>query len=195
VPGGPSGQVSVRILRRGNMSAAVRLPAKQGGGPVFRHQVLVYPVTDARFDTESYRHSPPATTCVATACSGPGTSTHRPAQPAEPTASPLRASLEQLAGLPPALVITAEADVVRDEGEASADKLRDAGVAVAADRFHAIIHDFVMLNASPTPTPPGRHHPGHRHVASGVLRQALRLGPSDRCHNATTWAAKVAPTK
>ena len=70
-----------------------------------------------------------------------------PAQRAEPTASPLRASLEQLAGLPPALVITAEADVVRDEGEAYADKLRHAGVAVTADRFHAIIHDFVMLNA------------------------------------------------
>jgi acetyl esterase len=70
-----------------------------------------------------------------------------PAQRAEPTASPLRASLEQLAGLPPALVITAEADVVRDEGEAYADRLRQAGVPVTADRFHAIIHDFVMLNA------------------------------------------------
>ena len=70
-----------------------------------------------------------------------------PAQRAEPTASPLRASLEQLAGLPPALIITGEADVLRDEGEAYADKLREAGVPVTADRFQAIIHDFVMLNA------------------------------------------------
>jgi acetyl esterase len=70
-----------------------------------------------------------------------------PTQRAESTASPLRAGLEQLAGLPPALVITAEADVLRDEGEAYADKLRQAGVLVTADRFQAIIHDFVMLNA------------------------------------------------
>ena len=78
-----------------------------------------------------------------------------PAQRAEITASPLRASLEQLAGLPPALVITGEADVLRDEGEAYADKLREAGVPVTAVRFQGIIHDFVMLNAlRETPTPP-----------------------------------------
>ena len=132
----------------GNMSAAVTLLAKQRGGPAFRHQVLFYPVTDASFDTESYRQF---ATGYYLRRDGMQWSwdqyTTDPAQRAEPTASPLRASLEQLAGLPPALVITAEADVVRDEGEAYADKLRDAGVAVTADRFHAIIHDFVMLNA------------------------------------------------
>ncbi|MFL5882460.1 MAG: alpha/beta hydrolase [Actinomycetota bacterium] len=132
----------------GNMSAAVTLLAKRRGGPVFRHQVLFYPVTDATFDTESYRQFATGYYLRRDAMQWSWDQyTTDPAQRAEPTASPLRAGLGQLAGLPPALVITAEADVVRDEGEAYADKLRDAGVAVTADRFPAIIHDFVMLNA------------------------------------------------
>jgi Esterase/lipase len=69
------------------------------------------------------------------------------AERAQINASPLRATPEQLAGLPPALVITGEADVLRDEGEAYANKLREAGVPVTAVRFQGIIHDFVMLNA------------------------------------------------
>ena len=62
-------------------------------------------------------------------------------------ASPLLASLEQLAGLPRALIITAENDVLRDEGEAYGRKLIEAGVEVVATRYNATIHDFVMLNA------------------------------------------------
>ena len=64
----------------------------------------------------------------------------------EPTISPLQASIEQLRGLPPALVINGEFDVLRDEGEAYAHKLMEAGVTVTAVRYHGTIHDFVMLN-------------------------------------------------
>ena len=65
---------------------------------------------------------------------------------AEPFASPLRASDEQLAGLPRALVIVDEADVLRDEGEAYAAQLRAAGVDVTTVRYDGITHDFMMLN-------------------------------------------------
>jgi len=65
----------------------------------------------------------------------------------EITASPLRAGIEQLKGLPPTLIITAEADVLRDEGEAYANKLREAGIRVTSVRCQGIIHDFLMLNA------------------------------------------------
>src|SRR3989475_8290483 len=73
--------------------------------------------------------------------------TRHPDERNEITASPLRASVAQLQGLPPALIITAEADVLRDEGEAYANKLREAGGRVTAGRFPGTIHDFVMLNA------------------------------------------------
>ena len=66
---------------------------------------------------------------------------------AQITASPLRAELSDLAGLPQALVITAEADVLRDEGEAYAAKLRQAGVPTTAVRYQGIVHDFVMVNS------------------------------------------------
>jgi acetyl esterase len=132
----------------GNMTAAVTLMAKQRSGPELAAQLLFYPVTDASFDTDSYHQ-------FAT-----GYYLRRDAmqwfwdqylpdedQRTDITASPLRASLDELAGLPPALVITAEADVLRDEGEAYSRKLREAGVDVSSTRYEGIIHDFVMLNA------------------------------------------------
>ncbi|MGW4587406.1 alpha/beta hydrolase [Amycolatopsis thermoflava] len=132
----------------GNMAAAVTILAKQRGDVTFRQQVLFYPVTDANFDTGSYRQF---ATGYFLALEGMkwfwDQYTTDPAQRAEITASPLRASLDELAGLPPALVITAEADVLRDEGEAYANKLRQAGVPVTAVRYQGVIHDFVMLNA------------------------------------------------
>lgn len=131
----------------GNMAAALTLMAKERGDVSFVAQLLFYPVTDAAFDTESYQQ-------FAT-----GYFLHRDgmkwfwdqyttdeAERAQITASPLRASLEQLAGLPPALVLVDEADVLRDEGEAYADKLRAAGVPVTSIRYLGMVHDFMMIN-------------------------------------------------
>jgi acetyl esterase len=132
----------------GNMTAAITLMAKARGGPRIIAQLLYYPVTDANFDTGSYHQFATGYWLRRDAMqwfwdqytSGPG-------QRDEITASPLRASLAELAGLPEALVIVGEADVLRDEGEAYAAKLRAADVPVTAVRFQGIIHDFVMVNA------------------------------------------------
>ena len=132
----------------GNMTAALTLLAKQRGDVSFAQQVLFYPVTDASFDTDSYHQFAEGYFLRRDAMQWFWDQyTTDPTQRAEITASPLRASLEELAGLPPALVITGEADVLRDEGEAYAAKLRAAGVPVTAVRYNGIIHDFVMLNA------------------------------------------------
>ncbi|CAG6397170.1 alpha/beta hydrolase [Streptomyces cocklensis] len=132
----------------GNMSAALTLMAKERGDVPLVQQVLFYPVTDASFDTGSYHQF-----ATGYFLRRDGMQwfwdqyTTDEGERAQITASPLRATTEQLTGLPPALVITAEADVLRDEGEAYAAKLRAAGVAVTAVRVQGVIHDFVMLNA------------------------------------------------
>ncbi|KOX35114.1 esterase [Saccharothrix sp. NRRL B-16348] len=132
----------------GNMSAALTLLAKERGDVAFTQQVLFYPVTDASFDTASYHEFAEGYFLRRDAMQWFWDQyTTSEAQRAEITASPLRATVEQLTGLPPALVITAEADVLRDEGEAYANKLREAGVPVTAVRYQGVIHDFVMLNA------------------------------------------------
>ncbi len=131
----------------GNMSAALTLLAKERGGPRFVAQVLFYPVTDASFDTGSYHQFAEGYFLRRDAMQWFWDQyTTDPAQRAEITASPLRASLDDLAGLPQALVIVAEADVLRDEGEAYAAKLRAAGVPVTTVRYAGIVHDFVGLN-------------------------------------------------
>ncbi|CAM5231930.1 alpha/beta hydrolase [Streptomyces griseomycini] len=132
----------------GNMTAALTLMAKERGDVAPVQQVLFYPVTDASFDTGSYHQF-----ATGYFLRRDGMQwfwdqyTTDEAERAQITASPLRATTEQLTGLPPALVVTAEADVLRDEGEAYANKLREAGVPVTAVRYQGVIHDFVMLNA------------------------------------------------
>jgi acetyl esterase len=132
----------------GNMTAAVTLLAKERGGPAIRYQALLYPVTNAAFDTASYEEFSEGPWLTRKAMQW-FWDAYAPevARRMEPTASPLQATPDQLRGLPPALVITDEADVLRDEGEAYGRKLREAGVAVTAVRFEGVFHDFMMLNA------------------------------------------------
>lgn len=130
-----------------NMAISLTLTAKERGDVTLAGQVLFYPVTDASFDTESYRQFATGYFLFREGMQWFWDQySSDPDQRAEITASPLRATTEQLAGLPPALVITGEADVLRDEGEAYASKLREAGVPVTAVRYQGIVHDFVMLN-------------------------------------------------
>lgn len=131
----------------GNMTAAITLMSKERSGPTIQKQLLFYPVTDASFDTESYQQFAEGYFLQRDGMKWFWDQyTTDPNERAQITASPLRATTEQLSGLPEALVITGEADVLRDEGEAYANKLREAGVPVTAVRFQGIIHDFVMLN-------------------------------------------------
>lgn len=137
----------------GNMATVVTMMAKERGGPDISYQVLFYPVTDARFDTESYMQFKNGHFLTLDGMKW-FWNHYAPdhAVWADPFVSPLQASLEELKGLPPALIITSENDVLRDEGEAYAHKLNEAGVTVTATRYLGTIHDFVMLNVlSDTP--------------------------------------------
>ena len=138
----------------GNLAAAVAILAAQRGGPALRLQVLLYPVLDCDFSTPSYEafgegfnldretmkwfwnlYAPDAMTRL------------------QALASPLRAAISQLSLLPPSLIVTSEYDVLRDEGEAYARKLGDAGVPVTAVRFLGTIHGFAMMDVlAETPT-------------------------------------------
>ena len=132
----------------GNLATVLTLLSRERGEPDIRLQVLFYPVTDAAFDTASYHQFAEGYHLRRDTMMWCWEQyTRHPSERNEITASPLRASIAQLHGLPPALIITAEADIVRDEGEAYASKLRQAGVRVTAVRFQGTIHDFVTLNA------------------------------------------------
>src|SRR3954462_15038895 len=132
----------------GNMTAALTLIAQERGDVRFVHQSMYYPVTDAAMDTGSYERFAEGFFLSARMMAW-FWDAYEPdvERRLEPFASPLRASDEQLAGLPPALVIVGEADVLRDEGEAYAARLRAAGNSVTTVRYDGITHDFMGLNA------------------------------------------------
>jgi acetyl esterase/lipase len=157
----------------GNMAAALALLAKERGDVRFVHQSLYYPVTDAGMDTGSYSRFATGYFLTSKAMEWfwnaylPDASRRSAI-----TVSPLRATREQLEGLPPAFVIVDEADVLRDEGEAYAAELRAAGVPVTTVRYDGITHDFMMLN------PLSETHATRAAVAqaAAMLRSALNSG-------------------
>ncbi|MCG6576201.1 alpha/beta hydrolase [Pseudomonas sp. AF32] len=131
----------------GNMAAVVALMAKDKGTPAIRFQALLWPVTDASFETASYNQFAEGHFLTRNMMKWFWDNyTTDAGQRNEIYASPLRATTAQLKGLPPALVQTAEADVLRDEGEAYARKLDAAGVPVTAVRYNGMIHDYGLLN-------------------------------------------------
>jgi acetyl esterase/lipase len=132
----------------GNMSAVVAMMARDRGGPDIRLQVLLIPATDTNFETTSYCDFDTGR-FLARAFMKYGWDIYAPNanDRKKPYVAPLQATTDQLRNLPPALVITAENDPLRDEGEAYARKLKEAGVEVTAVRYDGMIHDFVLLNA------------------------------------------------
>jgi acetyl esterase/lipase len=131
----------------GNMAAVTALMAKEKGGPTIKSQVLFWPVTDANFEDASYDQfeqgyflTRPMMKWFWDAY------TADPIQRQDIHVSPLLATPDQLRGLPPTLIVTAEKDVLRDEGEAYGRKLDADGVTVVTTRYNGMIHDFGLLN-------------------------------------------------
>ena len=129
----------------GNLAAVVALGARDRGGPPVAFQLLVYPVLDAAADTASWRDHAEGFYLTAAGMRWYWDHYLGPADGSAPDASPLRAAF--LGGLPPALVIGAEHDILRDEGEAYAARLRDAGVAATASRYPGVVHGFFRWRA------------------------------------------------
>ncbi len=132
----------------GDMTAALTLMAKDRNGPKISYQVLLWPATNAGVDTCSYEEFA-NDRFLTRSFMKYGWDLYAPtkAERDNPYVSPLRASLDHLSALPPTLVITDENDVLRDEGEAYAHRLQDAGVPTVSTRYDGTIHDFGVLNA------------------------------------------------
>ncbi|WP_031280138.1 alpha/beta hydrolase [Pantoea dispersa] len=132
----------------GNMVAAVALQAKQHKSPAIRYDVMLWPVTDARFNTRSYDQYEKGYFLSRDMMKWFWAAyTPKDSDRNNILASPLRATPGQLQGLPPTLIQTAEFDVLRDEGEAFGRKLDAAGVNVTVTRYNGLIHDYGLLNA------------------------------------------------
>jgi acetyl esterase len=132
----------------GDMAAALSIMAKQRGDVRFVQTSMYYPVTDAAMDTASYDEFAEGYYLTRKAMEWFWDAyTTDPNERAEITASPNQATIEQLKGLPPTLLLVDEADPLRDEGEAYAAKLRMAGVPVTTVRYDGVVHDFMLLNA------------------------------------------------
>jgi acetyl esterase len=130
----------------GNLAAVVARHARDRGGPAIAFQLLVYPIADADLNTPSYLEFADGYMLTRAAMSWYWDQyASNPAQRVDPDASPLRA--EDLSGLPPALVITAGYDPLRDEAEAYARRLADAGVTVRLSRYEGMIHGFLRRHA------------------------------------------------
>jgi acetyl esterase len=129
----------------GNLAAVVALGARDRGGPAIAFQLLVYPALDAAGDTGSWREYADGFYLTAAGMRWYWDHYLGGADGAAPDASPLRAAF--LGGLPPALVVTADHDVLRDEGEAYAARLREAGVAADVRRVEGVVHGFFRWRA------------------------------------------------
>ncbi|MBC7866098.1 MAG: alpha/beta hydrolase [Gloeobacteraceae cyanobacterium ES-bin-316] len=131
----------------GNMTAVTTLKAKENGGPEIKLQIMLWPIVDADFETESYKLFGQDRFLTTPLMKWMYDMYIKdPASRKTIYASPLQASIEQLKGLPPALIQVAENDVLRDEGEAYGRKLNEAGVKVTCIRYNGMIHDFGLLN-------------------------------------------------
>jgi len=131
----------------GNMTAATALKAKDEGGPEIKLHIMMWPVTDANFETESFKQFGEKRFLTTPLMKWMwDLYTTDPKQRKEIYAAPLQATVEQLKGLPPALIQVAESDILRDEGEAYGRKLDEAGVKVTTVRYDGMIHDFGLLN-------------------------------------------------
>ncbi|MFD0764592.1 alpha/beta hydrolase [Mucilaginibacter lutimaris] len=131
----------------GNMSAVTAIKAKENGGPEIKIQVLMWPVTDATFDWASYRAYGKDRFLTTPLMKWMFDNYTTNAEERKSVyLSPLNATLSQLQGLPPALIQVAEADILRDQGEAYGHLLDEAGVQVTTIRYNGMIHDFGLLN-------------------------------------------------